>query len=45
MGCGFCVVVAAADEQVALEVLRSYYPEAARIGRAVTGPPEIHRKT
>jgi phosphoribosylformylglycinamidine cyclo-ligase len=41
MGCGFCVVVAAADEARALELLRSYYPEAKRIGRATEGPPRI----
>jgi len=41
MGCGFCVVVAAADEAPALELLRSYYPEAKRIGRATEGPRRI----
>ncbi len=41
MGCGFCVVVAAADEAAALEQLRGYYPEAKRIGRAVEGPKRI----
>jgi phosphoribosylformylglycinamidine cyclo-ligase len=41
MGCGFCVVVAAADEAPALELLRTYYPEAKRIGRAVAGPKRI----
>ena len=35
MGCGFCVVVAAADEAAALTQLRGHYPEAKRIGRAV----------
>ena len=34
MGCGFACVVAAADEQPALELLRAHYPEAKRIGRA-----------
>jgi phosphoribosylformylglycinamidine cyclo-ligase len=34
MGCGFACVVAAADEDVALELLRTHYPEAKRIGRA-----------
>jgi phosphoribosylformylglycinamidine cyclo-ligase len=38
MGCGFCVVVAAADEAPALEMLRGPYPAAKRIGRAVEGP-------
>jgi phosphoribosylformylglycinamidine cyclo-ligase len=43
MGCGFCVVVAAADEAPALEMLRTHYPGASRIGRADQGPPEIRR--
>ncbi len=43
MGCGFCVVVAAADEAAALEALRRRYPDARRIGRAVEGPPAIKR--
>jgi phosphoribosylformylglycinamidine cyclo-ligase len=34
MGCGFCCVVAAADEDAALELLRRHYPEAKRVGRA-----------
>ena len=37
MGCGFCVVVPAADEAAALGLLRAHYPGAARIGRAVEG--------
>ncbi|HET7506943.1 MAG TPA: phosphoribosylformylglycinamidine cyclo-ligase [Solirubrobacterales bacterium] len=41
MGCGFCVVVAAADEAAALEQLRAVYPEAKRIGRATEGPRRI----
>jgi phosphoribosylformylglycinamidine cyclo-ligase len=32
MGCGFCCVVAAADELTALKLLRSSHPEARRIG-------------
>jgi phosphoribosylformylglycinamidine cyclo-ligase len=43
MGCGFCVVVPAADEAKALGLLRSHYPDAARIGHAVEGPREVHR--
>jgi phosphoribosylformylglycinamidine cyclo-ligase len=43
MGCGFCVVVAAADEDAALESLRSHYPEAKRIGRANQGPAAVSR--
>jgi len=33
MGCGFCCVVAASDEEAALELLRGHHPEAKRIGR------------
>lgn len=41
MGCGFCVVVPAAEEGQALSLLRSHYPAARRIGCAVTGKREI----
>jgi phosphoribosylformylglycinamidine cyclo-ligase len=41
MGCGFCVVVPAADEAAALALLRAHYPEAKRVGRATAGPPRI----
>jgi phosphoribosylformylglycinamidine cyclo-ligase len=40
MGCGFCCVVAAADEDAAVALLRSHYPAAKRIGRAVEGHRE-----
>ncbi len=43
MGCGFCCVVAAADEDAALETLRRHYPGAKRIGGAVEGLHEVHR--
>lgn len=43
MGCGFCCVVAASDEAVALELLQRHYPKAKRIGSAVAGAHEIHR--
>jgi phosphoribosylformylglycinamidine cyclo-ligase len=43
MGCGFCVVVAAADEGAALQLLRAHHPEAARIGLATDGPGEVRR--
>jgi phosphoribosylformylglycinamidine cyclo-ligase len=43
MGCGFCCIVAAADERPALDLLRRHYPGAQRIGMAATGPPEIRR--
>jgi phosphoribosylformylglycinamidine cyclo-ligase len=41
MGCGFCVVVPAAAEGPALELLRRHYPAAKRVGRATEGPPRI----
>jgi phosphoribosylformylglycinamidine cyclo-ligase len=44
MGCGFCCVIAAADEAPALELLRSNYPEAKRIGRATPTPGEVRRR-
>ncbi|MGV1048954.1 MAG: phosphoribosylformylglycinamidine cyclo-ligase [Solirubrobacterales bacterium] len=37
MGCGFCVVVPAGDEEAALALLRPHYPEAKRIGAVVAG--------
>jgi phosphoribosylformylglycinamidine cyclo-ligase len=40
MGCGFCCVVAAGDEEAAVGLLRAHYPAAKRIGRAVEGPRE-----
>jgi phosphoribosylformylglycinamidine cyclo-ligase len=44
MGCGFCCVVAAADEDLALELLRGHYADAKRIGRATDGAAgEIRR--
>ena len=43
MGCGFCVVIAAADEQAGLELLRSHYPEAKRIGQATAAAGELTR--
>ena len=43
MGCGFCCVVAAGDEDSALELLRRHYPGAKRIGAAVEGLHEVHR--
>ncbi len=43
MGCGFCCVVAAADEAAALELLREHYPAARRIGRATAAVGEISR--
>ena len=41
MGCGFCCVVAAADEGPALELLRGHYPGARRIGWATDGAGEV----
>jgi phosphoribosylformylglycinamidine cyclo-ligase len=43
MGCGFCCVVAASDEEAALAVLRGHYPDAKRIGRATEGKREVRR--
>jgi phosphoribosylformylglycinamidine cyclo-ligase len=43
MGCGFCVVVAAAGEPAALERLRAHYPEAKRIGRATGAAGNVVR--
>jgi phosphoribosylformylglycinamidine cyclo-ligase len=34
MGCGFCCIVAAADERAALDRLRGHHPGAQRVGRA-----------
>ncbi len=43
MGCGFCCVVAASDENEALQLLRSHYPAAKRIGHAIAGVHEVRR--
>jgi phosphoribosylformylglycinamidine cyclo-ligase len=43
MGCGFCVVVPPDQEAVALELLRSHYPAAKRVGRAVEGEKMVRR--
>ena len=43
MGCGFCVVVPAADETAALNLLRAHYPAARRIGRATAGERRVLR--
>jgi len=43
MGCGFCCIVAAADAERALDLLRPHYPGAQRIGSAAEGPREIRR--
>lgn len=44
MGCGFCVVVPATDEAAALELLRSHYPEASRIGYVADGDRQVIRR-
>jgi phosphoribosylformylglycinamidine cyclo-ligase len=44
MGCGFCVVVAKADEDAALQRLRADYPAAKRIGRASGGESRVTRE-
>jgi phosphoribosylformylglycinamidine cyclo-ligase len=43
MGCGFCAIVAADDEDAALALLRAHYPAAKRVGVAVEGAGEILR--
>jgi phosphoribosylformylglycinamidine cyclo-ligase len=43
MGCGFCCVVAAADEEAVLGVLREHYPDAKRMGRAAEPPAAVVR--
>jgi phosphoribosylformylglycinamidine cyclo-ligase len=43
MGCGFCCIVAAAQCDDALGLLRPHYPGAKRIGSAAQGPREIRR--
>jgi len=43
MGCGFCCIVAAADAERALDLLRHHYPGTERIGSAAEGPREIRR--
>jgi phosphoribosylformylglycinamidine cyclo-ligase len=43
MGCGFCAIVAAADEDAALALLHAHYPAARRVGIAVEGSGEILR--
>jgi phosphoribosylformylglycinamidine cyclo-ligase len=43
MGCGFCCVVAAAEEEPALALLRRHYPAAKRIGRADGGLQDVRR--
>ncbi len=44
MGCGFCCVVAEADERPAMELLRAHYPGARRIGRATDRSGEVVRR-
>jgi phosphoribosylformylglycinamidine cyclo-ligase len=43
MGCGFCVVVGARDEDAALSTLGEDYPAAKRIGRVAEGAPVVKR--
>jgi len=44
MGCGFCCVVAAGDEDVALDLLRRHYPDAQTIGSAKEDAREVVRR-
>ncbi len=41
LGCGFCCVVAAGDEEEALKLLRAHYPDARRIGVATENPNTV----
>ncbi len=43
MGCGFVCVVAAADEEAAVRMLRGHYPAAQRIGRVTDRVGEVSR--
>ncbi|MFN8163152.1 MAG: phosphoribosylformylglycinamidine cyclo-ligase [Solirubrobacterales bacterium] len=43
MGCGFCVVVPAASEAPALDLLRRHYPGAKRIGHATDTAGTVRR--
>jgi phosphoribosylaminoimidazole (AIR) synthetase len=43
MGCGFCCVVAEADADAALALLRGQHPGAQRIGSAVAGDRSVRR--
>jgi phosphoribosylformylglycinamidine cyclo-ligase len=43
MGCGFCCVVAADDQNAALESLRGHYPDTRRIGRVTDRAGEVTR--
>ena len=44
MGCGFCCVVAAGDEEAALGLLRDHHPAAKRIGRATDRIGSVERR-
>jgi phosphoribosylformylglycinamidine cyclo-ligase len=44
MGCGFCCLVAAGDEQSAVDLLRRHYPGAKRIGRATDRAGVVERR-
>jgi phosphoribosylformylglycinamidine cyclo-ligase len=43
MGCGFCCIVSAADEESALSLLRQFYSGADRIGQVLEGPHGVER--
>jgi phosphoribosylformylglycinamidine cyclo-ligase len=44
MGCGFCCLVAAADGEDALELLRGHYPSARQIGRVTAEAGIVARR-
>ena len=43
MGCGFVCVIAAADEEAALRLLRGHYPSAKRIGTVTDRAAVVER--
>ncbi len=45
MGCGFCCVVAAADQEAALELLRGHYEAAATIGHVTADAGVVRRSS
>ena len=43
MGCGFVCVIATADEEAALRLLRGHYPSAKRIGTVTDRAAVVER--
>ncbi len=44
MGCGFCVVVAQADDTAAMKRLQAHYPGAKRVGHTIAGERVVNRR-